>query len=93
MTSGLFLAVFLVLLLDEKRLNSAHALNSTATARPQSPPHMSTEPMQNDSMKPMMAVRNQPIITTMTPVTRYTALSRPHARSASDEPIDTMNTT
>ena len=39
------------------------------------------------------AVMNQPPTTETTPVTRYTALSRPHARSASEVPIPTMNVT
>ncbi len=42
---------------------------------------------------PASAVTNQPVMTVITPVMRYTALSRPHARSASDEPMATMNTT
>ena len=36
---------------------------------------------------------NQPEMTAITPVMRYTALSRPQVRSASDEPMATMNTT
>ena len=39
------------------------------------------------------AVMNQPPMTDSTPVMRNTALSRPHARSASDVPIATMKVT
>ena len=39
------------------------------------------------------AVRNQPPITDVTPATLYTALSLPHAPSAKDVPIATMNVT
>ena len=39
------------------------------------------------------AVKNQPPITLSTPATRYTALSLPHARSASEVPIATINVT
>ena len=39
------------------------------------------------------AVRSQPPITVSTPVMRYTALSRPQARSAREEPIATMKVT
>ena len=42
---------------------------------------------------PAMAVTNHPVTTTITPVMRYTALSRPQALSASDEPIDTIKMT
>ena len=39
------------------------------------------------------AVKNHPEITVITPVMRYTALSRPQALSAREEPIATMNVT
>ena len=39
------------------------------------------------------AVRNHPAITFSTPATRYTALSEPQARSASEVPIATINVT
>ena len=39
------------------------------------------------------AVMNHPPMTLRIPVTRNTALSRLHARSASDVPIATMNVT
>ncbi len=39
------------------------------------------------------AVTNHPATTVITPEMRYTALSRPHARSASDDPIATMKQT
>ena len=57
------------------------------------PPHISSAPTANAMRKPPIAVTNQPIITVITPVIRYTALSRPHARSASDEPIATIKQT
>src|SRR5574344_800695 len=44
-------------------------------------------------IKAETAVRNQPPITDKTPVMRNTALSRPQARSASEEPIATINVT
>ena len=37
--------------------------------------------------------KNHPEITVITPVMRYTALSRPQALSAREEPIATMNVT
>ncbi len=42
---------------------------------------------------PPSAVMNHPATTVITPVMRYTALSRPQVRSASDEPIATMKQT
>ncbi len=39
------------------------------------------------------AVKNHPPITLSTPATRYTALSAPHARSAREVPIATINVT
>ncbi|CDA42478.1 unknown [Prevotella sp. CAG:5226] len=39
------------------------------------------------------AVMNQPPITVSTPVMRNTAVSRPQARSANDEPMATMKVT
>jgi hypothetical protein len=41
----------------------------------------------------MSAVKNQPEITVITPVIRYTALSLPQARSAREEPIATIKVT
>ena len=54
---------------------------------------MSSRPVARAMMNPPMAVENHPTITVMTPVMRYTALSRPHALSASDDPIATMKHT
>ena len=44
-------------------------------------------------VKAAPAVMNQPPITDNTPVMRYTALSRPQARSANEVPIATMKAT
>ena len=54
---------------------------------------MSSNPVAKAMAKPPMAVVNHPMTTVMTPVMRYTALSRPHALSASDDPMATMKQT
>ena len=50
-------------------------------------------PTMKQIEKAAPAVMNQPPITDNTPVIRNTALSRPQARSAKDEPIATMKAT
>ena len=54
---------------------------------------MSSNPVAKAMAKPPMAVVNHPMTTVMTPVMRYTALSRPHALSASDDPMATIKQT
>ena len=66
------------------------AVRATAAIQP---PQSSRAVTPRAMTKPPRAVTNQPEMTAMTPVMRYTALSRPHERSASDEPIATMKTT
>ena len=65
------------------------AMASTAIV----PPYISAIDTTNAITKAISAVRNQPEMTASTPVMRYTALSRPHARSASELPMATMNVT
>ena len=50
-------------------------------------------PIARAIRKPPTAVMNHPATTVMTPEMRYTALSRPQALSASDDPIATMKQT
>ncbi len=57
------------------------------------PPKCISVTMIPAAMNATPAVMNHPPITEMTPVILNTALSRPHARSASDVPIATMNVT
>ena len=65
----------------------------TTKASAHSCPHTSNAVTTKEATQAMSAVTNQPIMTIITPLMRYTALSRPHTRSLSDEPIETMNTT
>ena len=67
---------------------SAVTIDATAIAVAAS--SISVSPDQKAIRNPPSAVMNHPDMTVITPVMRYTALSRPHARSASDEPIATM---
>ena len=57
------------------------------------PPYIRPNATRADTLKATTAVRNHPLITVNTPEMRYTALSRPQALSASDEPIATINVT
>ena len=57
------------------------------------PPLTRAAATTNDMRNATNAVTNQPKITVITPVILYTALSLPHALSAKDEPIATMNVT
>ena len=57
------------------------------------PPYISASPTRYAMMNAPNPVMNQPAMTVITPVILYTALSRPHARSASEVPIATMNVT
>ena len=57
------------------------------------PPKCTNNVTMKHRKKAAPAVINHPPITEITPVTRNTALSRPHARSANDEPMPTINAT
>ena len=57
------------------------------------PPKFIVAAMMIAMMKAAPAVMNQPPITDITPVRRPTALSRPQARSAREDPIATMKVT
>ena len=57
------------------------------------PPYMRANPTAKAIVKAPTPVTNHPDTTVITPVIRYTALSRPQALSASDEPIETMKQT
>ena len=62
----------------------------TATAFP---PKCIRMTIMNAQVNATPAVMNHPPMTESTPVTLNTALSRLHARSASEEPMATMNVT
>ena len=72
---------------------SSHAQSATSTVTAIQPPHSRSSVTPKAIRNPPSAVMNQPEMTAITPVMRYTALSRPQVRSASDEPMATMNTT
>ena len=72
---------------------SSHAQRATSVVTAIQPPQSSSSVTQRAIRNPPSAVMNQPEMTAITPVMRYTALSRPQVRSASDEPMATMNTT
>ncbi len=57
------------------------------------PPYVNNNPIPKAIKNPPNAVMNHPLTTVITPEIRYTALSRPQARSASDDPIATINPT
>ena len=57
------------------------------------PPQYITNVTTKQIVKAAPAVMNHPPMTESTPVMRNTALSRPHALSAKDEPIATMKAT
>ncbi len=57
------------------------------------PPYINARPMTKAMTNAPRPVMNHPMTTVTTPEMRYTAVSRPHARSASDEPIATMKVT
>ena len=67
--------------------------NAMATAIATNDPKNKETLTRKLNMNAMPAVINQPPMTDSTPVMRNTALSRPHARSASDVPIATMKVT
>ena len=72
---------------------SMYPHNSVMTMKAGVPPEISASPTTKAIRNPPSAVMNHPATTVITPEMRYTALSRPHARSASDEPIATMKQT
>ena len=67
--------------------------NAMATAIAKNDPKNKATVTRKHKMNATPAVMNQPPMTDSTPVMRNTALSRPHARSASDVPIATMKVT
>ena len=68
----------------------ANAMNRNITRNP--PKYIDMHTMAHTA-NATPAVMNHPPMTDKTPVTRNTALSRLHARSASDEPMATMKVT
>ena len=68
----------------------SRAMKATMTAIP---PKCIIAQTMAQVAKATPAVTNHPPITDITPVTRNTALSRLHARSAKELPIATMNVT
>ena len=72
---------------------SIHPQSTVMTMKAGGPPYIRARPTTKAMRNPPSAVMNHPATTVMTPDMRYTALSRPQARSASDEPIATMKLT
>ena len=72
---------------------SSQAQRAVSAATAIHPPQSSRAVVARAMRNPPSAVMNHPEMTAITPVMRYTALSRPHERSASDEPMATMKTT